>query len=280
MSTKQAKRWLGVTAVWLVIFGALAVLGKPYVPPWPWWGNGPPSIWPEWDDPWKGARIQRVEAQTIRFEDNGELNEYCRTNLVPKVVKVLNDNPGSRAMIVAYGYFDEKAIGQENRKTREAALGRAQKVKAELQGKGVDEARIVRAEYPEKLKKGEVRVEEVFRATIRFSPGTARMMPFCESTIETLADKLNANPQYRVRTIGHISGGSTSTPEEERQLALDQVKEVRRRLRDKGVSETRMLTETSTDPDENGAYGVVTCIVERKKSDSDVDCVVQIRKQD
>jgi len=150
MSTKQAKRWLGVTVVWLVIFGALAVLGK-------WVPNGndddPPPPPPEW--------------------------------------------------------------------------------------------------------------VEVFRVTIRFSPGTASMRPFCEADIETLADKLNANPQYRVRTIGHISGGST--PEEELQLTLDQVKEVRRRLRDKGVSEARMLTETSTKPDENGAYGVVTCIVEKKK---------------
>ena len=158
MSTKQAKRWLGVAVMWLVIFGGLAVLGKH-------WPNGkggggdppPPPPDPEW--------------------------------------------------------------------------------------------------------------VEVFRVTIRFSPGTAMMRPFCEADIETLANKLNANPQYRVRTIGHISPGST--PEEELQLARDQVKEVRRRLRDKGVSETRILSETSTKPDENGAFGVVTCIVEKKKSDSD-----------
>ncbi|MBC8373439.1 MAG: OmpA family protein [Phycisphaerae bacterium] len=177
MSTKQAKRWLGVAVVWIVIFGALAVLGRHYDV---LGGNGPPPPGPGGGQP--GGRSGK---------DGGGSG-----GAPPVVVK--------------------KKIWLD-----------------------------------------------VSRATIRFSPGTASMRPFCEADIKTLADKLNADPQCRVRTIGHISPGSK--PEEELQLALDQVKEVGSRLRDKGVSDERILTETSTKSDENGAYGVVTCIVEKKK---------------
>ena len=170
MSTKQAKRWLGVAVVWIVIFGGLAVLGRHYdvpglngSPPPPVGGNGP--------------------------EGGG--------------------------------------------------------------GSGVDNVVVKKKIW-----------FEVSRASIRFSPGTASMRPFCEADIEKLANELNADLQCRVRTIGHISPGSK--PEEERQLALDQVKEVGSRLRNKGVSDERILTETSDKSDENSGYGV-TCIVEKKK---------------
>jgi hypothetical protein len=62
-----------------------------------------------------------------------------------------------------------------------------------------------------------------------------------------------------VRILGHISPGSDRAAEED--LTRRQVERARSICQAKGMRSDRITSETSPDPDENGAYNVVTCKV-------------------
>jgi len=107
-----------------------------------------------------------------------------------------------------------------------------------------------------------IKPQIVRKITVRFMSGTDEIMRFSQEAIDDLATELANDAGLHLRIIGHIAPGTR--PAEEKKLTERQIGKLKGFFRDdRGIGDSRITLGTSKDPDDNGTYGVATCVVEK-----------------